>query len=376
MSLYDGIESNQENEPSGGLSANQISGWSSNLQFMKTQLQLKKASQTKGPRNKSLTSSGPGFLTLANLTGGLDPKSGFLEEYDPFRPNDYDHVKDKIRAKENEERRDRQERDSRDKDRDRHRDRDRDRDRDRRRDRDDDDKRRRDRDSDRDRERRRRRRDSDEEDDRSRSQRSSGATIALPPSLMVAPIDPDEIEKKIGAGTGGFSTGNAVASRIMAKFGWKEGQGLGRDEQGLSTCLQVEKTSKRGGKIINKDKLVIEQESNSKEQPPDDGNSALLKNISKVVMLTNMVGPGEVDDELQPEVEEECQTKYGEVAKVIIFEMPGAPDDLAVRIFIEFKRNETAVKALIDLNGRYFGGRLVSAQFYNLDKFRRFVLDS
>ena len=36
-------------------------------------------------------------------------------------------------------------------------------------------------------------------------------------------------------------------------------EGLGKDEQGLSTCLQVEKTSKRGGKIINKDKLVQEQ---------------------------------------------------------------------------------------------------------------------
>ena len=36
-----------------------------------------------------------------------------------------------------------------------------------------------------------------------------------------------------------------------------------------------------------------------------------------------MVGPGEVDDELQPEVEEECQTKYGDVAKVIIFEVRG-----------------------------------------------------
>ena len=39
------------------------------------------------------------------------------------------------------------------------------------------------------------------------------------------------------------------------------------------------------------------------------------------MILQNMVGPGEVDDELQPEVEEECQTKYGEVAKVIIFEV-------------------------------------------------------
>lgn len=34
-----------------------------------------------------------------------------------------------------------------------------------------------------------------------------------------------------------------------------------------------------------------------------------------------MVGPGEVDDELQPEIEEECQTKYGDIAKVIIFEV-------------------------------------------------------
>ena len=33
-----------------------------------------------------------------------------------------------------------------------------------------------------------------------------------------------------------------------------------------------------------------------------------------------MVGPGEVDDELQPEVVEEC-AKYGEVIKVIIYEV-------------------------------------------------------
>lgn len=35
-----------------------------------------------------------------------------------------------------------------------------------------------------------------------------------------------------------------------------------------------------------------------------------------------MVGPGEVDDDLQPETAEEC-SKYGEVAKVIIYEVHG-----------------------------------------------------
>lgn len=32
--------------------------------------------------------------------------------------------------------------------------------------------------------------------------------------------------------------------------------GLGKQEQGINTCLQVEKTSKRGGKIIDKDKGI------------------------------------------------------------------------------------------------------------------------
>ena len=33
-----------------------------------------------------------------------------------------------------------------------------------------------------------------------------------------------------------------------------------------------------------------------------------------------MVGPGEVDDDLEPETAEEC-TKYGEVQKVVIYEV-------------------------------------------------------
>jgi splicing factor 45 len=48
----------------------------------------------------------------------------------------------------------------------------------------------------------------------------------------------------------------------MAKMGYKQGAGLGKSEQGMSTALQVEKTSKRGGKIIHendipKRKLII-----------------------------------------------------------------------------------------------------------------------
>ncbi|XP_022803548.1 splicing factor 45-like [Stylophora pistillata] len=167
---------------------------------------------------------------------------------------------------------------------------------------------------------------------------------------------------------GGFSA-SPVASQIMAKYGWKDGQGLGKQEQGINTCLQVEKTSKRGGKIINQDK---ESKAALQEAEPV---TSVMRNPSKVVVLRNMVGPGEVDEELQPEVVEECN-KYGEVIKVVIYEFPQGvqPDEESVRIFVEFQRVESAIKALVDLNGRFFGGRTVRGAFFNLDKFRRLDL--
>ena len=35
-----------------------------------------------------------------------------------------------------------------------------------------------------------------------------------------------------------------------------------------------------------------------------------------------MVGPGEVDDDLEPEVKEECNGKYGDVLSVNVIELP------------------------------------------------------
>lgn len=86
-----------------------------------------------------------------------------------------------------------------------------------------------------------------------------------------------------------------------------------------------------------------------------------------------MVDPGDIDDDLEGETKEECQ-KYGEVSQVIIFELPKRPPEEAVRIFIEFKTLPSAIKALTDLNGRFFGGRRVKASFYNYDKFKQLEL--
>ena len=84
------------------------------------------------------------------------------------------------------------------------------------------------------------------------------------------------------------------------------------------------------------------------------------------------MGPGEVYSDLEPEVREECHTKYGEVQKDIIFELPEAEETEAVRIFVEFKR---AIKAVIDLNGRFFAGRQVKAGFYDVERFLNMKLN-
>jgi len=274
----------------------------------------------------------------------------------------------------------------------------------------------------------------------------AGVAIAPPPSLIETsdPSSGQDNDEAPSNKSVNKAKGLGVAAKIMAKYGYKHGQGLGRAEQGMSQALSVEKTSKRGGRIVHeKDRMLppplnpnnqfgesfkvpsqddipnLNSTNQSHLTPPslsqcEDGNenvipidneseygglgslsgegveygnqvtleatpkpsiTDLMKNPCKVVLCKNMVGPGEVDGDLEPEVKEECNVKYGDVISVIVNELPNpsCPEE-AVRIFIEFKRVESAIKAVIDLNGRFFGGREVNARFFDQDKFENFIL--
>ena len=87
---------------------------------------------------------------------------------------------------------------------------------------------------------------------------------------------------------------------------------------------------------------------------------------TRVILLRNVVGPGEVDDSLDAEVGVECST-HGAGASVLIFEVtqPGFPPEEAVRIFVEFEAQEPAAAALRDMHGRFFGGRVVRGRFFD-----------
>ncbi|KAA3679768.1 splicing factor 45 [Paragonimus westermani] len=200
---------------------------------------------------------------------------------------------------------------------------------------------------------------------------SKGAAIA-PPSVLLedTAIDPgipsadgtgDVDDSQVTGASSKFGI-NVVAAKMMARMGYREGQGLGRESQGMSTALVVEKTSRRGGKIIHERDQQRQQQS-TQQQPlnslpiPDTAAEEIItelplpENRSCVILLRNMCGPGEVDDDLEPETAEEC-AKYGKVISCLIFELPDASDDEAVRIFVEFDSDDAATK--VSARGKYY----------------------
>lgn len=73
---------------------------------------------------------------------------------------------------------------------------------------------------------------------------------------------------------------------------------------------------------------------------------------SRVIILRNMVGPEDVDETLQEEIQEEC-SKFGLVERVIIYNEKQTEDDeddsnVIVKIFVEFA--ETPGKSSIEIN--------------------------
>lgn len=92
---------------------------------------------------------------------------------------------------------------------------------------------------------------------------------------------------------------------------------------------------------------------------------------STVMVLRNMVGPEDIDDDLEGEVTEECG-KYGQVKRVIIYqERQGEEDDadVIVKIFVEFCEATEMNRAIQALNNRWFGGRKVVAEVYDKERF-------
>ncbi|KAL7273485.1 hypothetical protein RUND412_003660 [Rhizina undulata] len=149
------------------------------------------------------------------------------------------------------------------------------------------------------------------------------------------------------------------ARRLMNKYGWEAGVGLGADNSGITQPLRMvankDKKLSGTGKIIDKNK-----------RKDEDGK---FGKMSEVVVLGRMVDGLEDEDEagLVQEIGEECQEKYGTVERVLI--RWGAQAGEPSRVFVAFTSQLSALRAVNALEGRLFNGNTIEARFFSKDKF-------
>ena len=50
-----------------------------------------------------------------------------------------------------------------------------------------------------------------------------------------------------GSGVSSKKVESDVATKIMSKFGWKQGEGLGANKQGMTECIQIKRRAESAG---------------------------------------------------------------------------------------------------------------------------------
>ncbi|KAM6983444.1 17S U2 SnRNP complex component HTATSF1 [Tautogolabrus adspersus] len=121
--------------------------------------------------------------------------------------------------------------------------------------------------------------------------------------------------------------------------------------------------SKKKKKSKDYRKKMQQQQKQLDWRPEKKGE--LRKRHEKVVIIRNMFHPSDFEEdplelnEYREDLRSECE-KFGEVKKVILFDRH--PDGVAS---VAFKEPEQADACILSFNGRWFGGRQLSAQLWD-----------
>ncbi|KKK24767.1 hypothetical protein P175DRAFT_0446418 [Aspergillus ochraceoroseus IBT 24754] len=170
------------------------------------------------------------------------------------------------------------------------------------------------------------------------------------------------------------------AERLLAKYGWTKGSGLGATGSGIVNPLQVkvEKQKKRpdseGGGFATpagRGKII-----GGKRKHEDTGKFGPM---SEVIVLKGMLDGMDLDAELagdegggiMQEIGEECAEKYGRVERVYIYRDAGPP----VPVFIKFTAQLSALRAVNALEGRIFNGNKITARFFDTQNFEQGIYE-
>lgn len=192
------------------------------------------------------------------------------------------------------------------------------------------------------------------------------------------PMDEDKPEDDANAPRSNVPGQKHFATRLMQKFGWSKGQGLGADNSGRAEPLrvQVEKRRKRpdaegGGwaEPAGKGRIIDSSRNKNKSDSsaPISATTSKFGTMSPVVVLRHMLDnienlQHEIEEGLGQEIGEECGTQYGRVERLYI-DVPGR------NVYIKFVDQVSALRAVNALDGRVFAGSTIAPQYYAEDMF-------
>ncbi|KAI1662626.1 hypothetical protein F4813DRAFT_341286 [Daldinia decipiens] len=189
-------------------------------------------------------------------------------------------------------------------------------------------------------------------------------------------VPPEPSSEEAPEQRGGRSREKGFAARLMAKYGWSKGQGLGAESSGILQPLRVEvekrkkKSDAEGGGWVGPGGRgrIIGSKTGAASQPESS-----IGSMSNVVVLRNMLEgmedlQAEIESGLGQEIGEECGDKYGRVERLYI-------DIEGRRVYIKFTDQVSALRAVNALDGRIFAGNTIQPQFYDVDKFEQKIYE-
>ncbi|KAK5724766.1 hypothetical protein LTR15_004814 [Elasticomyces elasticus] len=171
------------------------------------------------------------------------------------------------------------------------------------------------------------------------------------------------------------------AERLLKKYGWEKGKGLGaQGNEGITTAI-VAKAEKRkkladaegGGwaKPANMGKLL-----GGKRRKVDGGEGGDGEGeMSSVVRLSNMLTGLDVEVEvgekdLYGEIGREMEGEYGKVERVFIYRREGGDvEEGGDEVFVKFVSPLSALRAVGGCEGMEFAGNVVQARFWGVEDF-------
>ncbi|KAK1056619.1 hypothetical protein LTR74_014792 [Friedmanniomyces endolithicus] len=179
------------------------------------------------------------------------------------------------------------------------------------------------------------------------------------------------------------------AERLLKKYGWEKGKGLGaQGNEGITTAI-VAKAEKRKkladaegggwakpanmGKLLGGKRRKVEGSDVAVGDGEDGGRTddQPYGPLSPVIKLSNMLTGLDIDDEVENkdlygEVGREMETQYGKVERVFIWRQAMGGGD---EVFVKFVSPLSALRAVGASDGMEFAENVVSARFWEEERF-------